>query len=79
MKVESISLDNPATALIDLCWDVRGVDIIDSNGKSAVSPERKDVGWTRYTVTNDSWHSDPEDGWRVSGGADLEREPCAGS
>ncbi len=77
--VESISLDSPATALIDLCWDVRGVDIVDSSGKSVVSPERKDVGWTRYTVTNDEWDSAPEEGWRVSGGADLEEEPCAGS
>lgn len=79
LMVESISLDSPATALIDLCWDVRDVDIIDGDGKSVVAPERKDVGWTRYTVTNDKWDSAPDDGWRVSGGTDLEKDPCAGS
>ena len=79
LNVESVSLDSPATALIDVCWDVSGVDIVDADGKSVVSPDRKDVGWTRFTVTNDKWDSAPTDGWRVSGGSDLENAPCAGS
>lgn len=79
LKVESVSLDSPATALIDVCWDVSDVDIVDAEGDSAVASERKEVGWTRYTVTNDKWDAAPEDGWRVSGGADLEKEPCVAS
>ena len=79
LNVQSVSLEDPATAVIDVCWDVSGVDVIDSSGKSVVSPERKDVGWTRFTVTNQQWEAAPTDGWRVSGGQDLEKEPCAGS
>lgn len=79
VKVESVSLDDPATAQVDVCWDVRDVDIVNSNGKSVVTPERKDVGWTRFTVTNATWNTTPADGWRVSGGSDLEKEPCVGS
>lgn len=78
LNVESVSLDKPTTALIDVCWDVTAVDIVDGSGKSVVTPERKDVGWTRFTVTNPTWETTPTDGWRVSGGSDLEKEPCAG-
>lgn len=79
LNVQSVSLDDPATAVIDVCWDVSGVDVIDRSGKSVVPPERKEVGWTRFTVTNDRWETAPDDGWRVSGGSDLEKEPCVGS
>ena len=79
LSVQSVSLDDPATAVIDVCWDVSGVDVIDRSGKSVVTPERKDVGWTRFTVTNAKWKTAPTDGWRVSGGSDMEKEPCAGS
>lgn len=79
LNVQSVSLDDPATAVIDVCWDVSGVDVIDRSGKSVVTPDRKDIGWTRFTVTNPTWESAPTDGWRVSGGSDLEKEPCAGS
>jgi hypothetical protein len=79
LSVQSVSLDDPATAVIDVCWDVSGVDVIDRSGKSVVAPERKDVGWTRFTVTNAKWKTAPTDGWRVSGGSDMEKEPCAGS
>jgi hypothetical protein len=79
LNVQSVSLDDPATAVIDVCWDVSGVDVIDRSGTSVVTPERKDIGWTRFTVTNDKWKTTPTDGWRVSGGSDLEKEPCAGS
>ena len=79
VSVESVNLDDPATAVVDVCWDVSAVDIIDESDKSVVSPERKDLGWTRFTVTNTTWASAPTDGWRVSGGSDLEKAPCAGS
>ena len=79
LEVESVSLDKPATAIIDVCWDVSDVDVRDADGKSVVTAERKDVGWTRFTVTNKKWPTAPADGWRVSGGSDLEREPCVGS
>ena len=79
VRVESVSLESPVTVLVDVCWDVSAVDIRDGDGKSVVTPERRDVGWTRLTVTNGSWEAAPTDGWRVSGGSDLERAPCAGS
>lgn len=79
VRVESVTLDNPVTALVDVCWDVSNVDILDGDGKSVVTPERKDVGWTRLTVTNATWETAPTDGWRVSGGSDLDKEPCAAS
>ena len=79
LSVQSVSLDNPATALIDVCWDVTAVDVLDSDGSSVVTSERKDVGWTRFTVTNAKWETAPADGWRVSGGSDLEKAPCAAS
>jgi len=79
VTVESVSLDNPVTALVDVCWDVSTVDIIDEDGKSVVTPDRKNVGWTRLTVTNTAWETAPADGWRVSGGSDLDKEPCAAS
>lgn len=79
LSVESMNLASPATAVIDVCWDVSAVDVVDGSGKSVVTPERKEVGWTRLTVTNDKWETAPTDGWRVSGGSDLEQEPCAES
>ncbi len=79
LKVESVNLDRPATALIDICWDVSGVDVLDADGNSVVTADRKEVGWTRYTLTNDRWPKASTDGWRVSAGTDLDEEPCAGS
>lgn len=79
VSVESVNLDEPATVIVDVCWDVSAVDVVDSSGTSVVSSERRDSGWTRFTVTNLTWESGSTDGWRVSGGSDLENEPCAGS
>jgi len=84
-KVQSISLDNsdPAsgrvpTVTIDVCWDVSNADLMDSSGESVVAADRADRGWTRLTVANYSWDSEPENGWRVAGGEDLEKKPCDG-
>jgi hypothetical protein len=79
VSVESVNLDEPATVIVDVCWDVSAVDVVNTSGTSVVSPERKDSGWTRFTVTNLTWESGSTDGWRVSGGSDLGDEPCAGS
>jgi hypothetical protein len=79
VTVESVSFDDPVTALVDVCWDVSGVDILDAEGTSVVPPERKDIGWTRLALTNGSWETTPTDGWRVSGGSDLAKAPCVGS
>lgn len=79
VNVESVSLDDPATAYVDVCWDVSGVDILDADGKLVVTDGRKNVGWTRFVVTNPEWKTAPTDGWRVSSGSDLEKEPCAAS
>ena len=59
LKVQSANLDNSdpdagkvPTVVIDVCWDVSEVDVLDKSGKSIVSANRPDTGWTRYTVTN---------------------------
>lgn len=84
-KVQSVSLDNSdpqagrvPSVTIDVCWDVSDVDVLDASGKSMVPADRPDRGWTRLTVANYSWDADPEAGWRVAGGEDLEKKPCAG-
>lgn len=84
-NVQSVTLDNSdpkaghvPTVTIDVCWDVSDVDVLDPTGQSVVTPERADRGWTRLIVANYSWTSDPDSGWRVAGGKDLEKSPCAG-
>lgn len=84
-KVQSVSLDNSdpkagrvPSVTIDVCWDVSAVDVVDGSGKSMVPADRPDRGWTRLTVANYTWDTDPDTGWRVAGGEDLEKTPCAG-
>lgn len=86
LEVQSVNLDNsdPAagkvpTVQIDVCWDVSKVDVLDANGKSIVSPNRPDTGWTRLTIANYHYRTDPSGGWRVATGQDLTRDPCAAS
>jgi hypothetical protein len=85
MVVQSVNLDNSApeagkipTVQVDVCWDVSQVDILDRQGRSMITAERPDRGWTRYTVANYSWKAThPAIGWRVSNGRDLEKAPCS--
>lgn len=86
LEAQSISLDNsdPAagkvpTAIVDICWDVSAVDVVDDSGESVVAPDRAAIGWTRFTVANYDWASNPTDGWRVAGGEDLKKAPCDAS
>jgi hypothetical protein len=86
LKVQSVNLDNSdpdtgkvPTVVIDVCWDVSKVDVLDESGKSIVSPDRPDTGWTRYTVANYEYAADPTGGWRVATGQDLKQTPCAAS
>lgn len=86
LKVQSVTLDNSdpdagkvPTVVIDVCWDVSKVDVLDKSGKSIVSPNRPDTGWTRYTVANYDYAADPSGGWRVATGQDLKQTPCAAS
>lgn len=86
VKVESVNLDNSdpdsgkvPTVVIDVCWDVTEVDILDDSGTSIVSPDRPETGWTRFTVANYDYAADPSGGWRVATGQDLEKTPCAAS
>jgi hypothetical protein len=86
LKVQSVNLDNSdpdagkvPTVVIDVCWDVSKVDVLDKRGKSIVSPNRPDTGWTRYTVANYEYAADPTGGWRVATGQDLKQKPCAAS
>lgn len=86
VKVQSVNLENsdPAsgkvpTVQVDVCWDVSHVDLVDKNGVSVVSPSRPDTGWFRFTVANHQWADDPDGGWRVLTGQDLEQKPCLAS
>lgn len=86
LDVTSVNLDNSdpkvgkvPTVQIDLCFDVSGVDVIDKNGKSVISPDRPDTGWIRFLVSNYQWDNDPEGGWRVASSQDIERTPCDAS
>lgn len=86
LQVQSVNLDNSdpkagkvPTVVIDVCWDVSKVDVLDKSGKSIVSPDRPDTGWTRYTVANYHYAADPTGGWRVATGQDLKQTPCAAS
>lgn len=86
LKVQSVNLDNSdpdagkvPTVVIDVCWDVSKVDVLDESGTSIVSPDRPDTGWTRYTVANYEYAADPTGGWRVATGQDLKQTPCTAS
>ena len=86
LKVQSVNLDNSdpkagkvPTVVIDVCWDVTKVDVLDKSGKSIVSSDRPDTGWTRYTVANYKYVADPTGGWRVATGQDLKQTPCSAS
>lgn len=86
VTVQSVNLDNsdPAggkvpTVTVDACWDVSNVDVVDKTGKSIIRSTRADRGWTRYTVANYHWSSNPSGGWRIVSGQDLKQKPCAGS
>ena len=86
LDVTSVNLDNSdpkvgkvPTVQIDLCFDVSGVDVIDKNGKSVISPDRPDTGWIRFLVSNYQWDNDPEGGWRVASSQDIGRTPCDAS
>lgn len=86
LTVQSVNLDNsdPAagavpTVQVDICWNVRHVDILDRSGKSVVRRDRPNVGWIRYTVANYRWASDPTGSWRVASSQDLKKAPCAAS
>ena len=86
LQVQSVNLDNSdpkagkvPTVVIDVCWDVSKVDVLDKSGKSIVSPDRPDTGWTRYTVANYKYAADPAGGWRVATGQDLKQTPCTAS
>jgi len=83
VETQSVNLDNSdpdaghvPTVQVDVCFDVSDVDVVDDNGDSVVSSERPNTGWIRHTVSNYSWDTDPEDGWRVSTSVDLEQPPC---
>jgi hypothetical protein len=83
LKVQSVNLDNsdPSTGRVpavqvDVCVDVTDVDVRDASGSSVVTADRPDTNWTRHTVSNYSWDTDPEGAWRVSTSVDLEQPPC---
>lgn len=86
LEVQSVNLDNSdpkagkvPTVQIDVCLDVSKVDVVNKDGKSVTSPSRPDTGWIRFSVSNYEWATNPDGGWRVASGQDLNRTPCAAS
>jgi hypothetical protein len=86
LTVQAVNLDNAdpsagqvPTVTVDVCWDVSSADLVDRDGKSVVSPDRVDRGWTRYTAANYQWSTNPTGGWRIASSQDLKQTPCAGS
>ena len=86
LEVQSVNLDNSdpkggkvPTVQIELCFDVSDVDVVNKNGKSAISPDRPDTGWIQFLVANYEWGSNPDAGWRVASSKDIERTPCEAS
>ena len=86
LKIQAVNLDNSdpkagkvPVVQVDVCYDVSGVDLLDKDGKSVVSPGRPDSGWIRHTVANYEWESNPGGAWRVASSQDLEKSPCAAS
>jgi hypothetical protein len=86
LEVQAVDLNNSdpsagkvPTVQVDVCFDVSDVDIINADGKSAVSNDRPDTGWQRYIVANYEYDSDPAGAWKVASGEDIERAPCNAS
>lgn len=86
LTVQTVSLDNSdphggkvPTVQVEVCYDVSGADLLDMDGKSVVSSDRRATGWIRYSVSNYEWESDPAAAWRVASSEDLKRTPCAAS
>ena len=64
-------------AVVDVCVDVTGVDVVDPEGKSVVLAERPDRSWERLQISNADYATDADAGWRVVDGETLEQEPCS--
>lgn len=84
LAVHSVSLDNSdpeagkvPTVVVDVCIDIREVDLVDKTGASVAYPDRPETGWERHHVANYSWDEDQESGWRVVTSETLEKKPCA--
>lgn len=83
LSVQSVSLDNSdpdagkvPTVVIDVCIDIRDVDLVDSDGVSVADPDRPATVWDRHHVANYSWSDNLESGWRVVSSETLDKTPC---
>jgi len=86
IKVQSVDLDNSnpragrvPNVVIDVCYDVSDVDVLNAKGQSVVPKTRPNRGWVRHSVANYKWRSDRVGAWRVASSQTLEEQPCAGS
>lgn len=80
LVVQSVALgssNDEATAKVDVCYDVIGLDIVDADGTSQVAADRPDRRWERLTMVSADDTADSENIWRVSDRKTLEQEPCA--
>jgi hypothetical protein len=83
VDVQSVDLDNSdpeqgvvPTVIVDICYDVSDVEVVDEKGNSVVQPDRPDRGWERLYVANYEYEDDPDGAWRVADGETLERQTC---
>ncbi|GAB4086350.1 hypothetical protein GCM10028784_29800 [Myceligenerans cantabricum] len=84
LAVQSVSLDNSdpevgkvPTVVVDVCIDIRDVDVVDKDGASIADPDRPETLWDRHHVANYSWDDNLENGWRVVSSETLDKTPCA--
>ncbi|WP_454859659.1 hypothetical protein [Promicromonospora soli] len=84
LEAQTVSLDNSdpeagkvPTVVVDVCIDIRDIDILDSSGESVADPGRPETGWERHHVANYSWEKNPDGGWRVASSETLEKKPCS--
>ena len=66
-------------SVIDVCWDVSKVDVVDSEWHVGHLPEPPGP-WVDSVDRRELQHAaDPRSGWRVASGQDIRQAPCAAS
>jgi hypothetical protein len=84
LETQTVSLDNSdpdagrvPTVVVDVCIDIRDVDVLDSDGNSLAAENKPETAWDRHHVANYEWDKNPDDGWRVASSESLEKKPCS--
>jgi hypothetical protein len=76
VDAQKTNIVSAETVLVDVCWNVTNVVILDGSGHSVVTRSRQNVGWTQFVVTNGTGSAN---GWRIESGQNLKQSPCTRS